>query len=134
MLENASYVWVEVDQHVVLLLDLVVPNLYLLLYPHTEGIPHDRVYAVGQVGTVQLSKVPFVRWEGLHHLRVPSGKAKEVSGGQSKVLRDLVHTHIFTLDDASFACGQVSHVVYAHGLVGAEVSSDLSSQKPVNLQ
>ena len=42
-LEAAGYLRIQVDHHLVLLLDLLVPRLHLNINPVQEGLAYDRV-------------------------------------------------------------------------------------------
>ena len=85
LLEDLRDLGVQLDQHVLALLDLLVALVDLLLYPVAERLAHDGVDDVPDVGSRQLLDLLLDR-EVLEYSRVNIGEAEQALDLQALVL------------------------------------------------
>lgn len=114
--ELVCYLFVHQDG-VHLVTSLCMPIVDSLLDPLLEGLADEGVDDVCHICSWQL--LPFSQYHGktLHHLRVDGGVAKQRIYRQAFEMRHRYHLDVRLLDSASFAGGQIGHVVDRHRLV-----------------
>ena len=96
-LEDLSDLWIHVDEHVLLGLDLVIALLHLRLDPESEWVPHDRIDDVGYELPGQLLDLLLDR-EVLVHTRILLGEGLHILDRQALELRHIDVLDVCTLD------------------------------------
>ena len=113
---------VELDHHVALLRDLVVPLQYLLFDPLAEGVAQHRIRHVRQPLARQLRELGLL-WVILEGLRVLPDELVEGLDLQRLVLRHLQVLALVVLEEFLPACDQVLELKGKVRSRGREVSS-----------